>query len=55
MTQLDLDQSGSNLTRLRRHMRRGVPAQRRRLMVLSGFACAFAMVGVAAAVLSALL
>ena len=41
--------------RLRRHMRRGVPAQRRRLMVLSGFACAFAMVGVAAAVLSALL
>ncbi|MVT00392.1 hypothetical protein [Devosia marina] len=51
MTHLDLDQSGSDLTRLRR----GVPAQRRRLMVLSGFACAFAMVGVAAAVLSALL
>lgn len=51
MTHLDLDQSGSDLTRLRR----GVPAQRRRLMVLSGFACAFAMVGVAAAVLNALL
>lgn len=48
---LDLDQSGSGLTRLRR----GIPAQRQRLMVLSGFACAFAMVGVAAAVLSALL
>ena len=51
MTHLDLDQSGSDLTRLRR----GVPAQRRRLMVISGIACAFAMVGVAAAVLNALL
>lgn len=51
MTYLDLDQPGSDLTR----MQRGVPAQRRRLMVISGFACAFAMVGVAAAVLNALL
>ncbi len=55
MVHLEFNQSDTGLAGLRQGKQRHVQAQHRRLMVLSGFAGALAMVGVAAAVLSALL
>jgi len=50
MFQADFDHAGPYLSRLRQ----GVRAQRMRLMLIVSSICAFALVGVAATVLSAL-